>query len=103
MAMSDEEFQNLMEEIGRERVSWRHEKSGREKKRTEPPYEEVRSGVSRYVEEMMGQDAKPEPQPQPRPVAQPQPAASLRPLPRDLEQYRDRNDHASGRDVILPG
>lgn len=102
MAMSDEEFQKMMEEIGRERVSWRFEKSGREKKRTEPPYEEVRSGVSRYVEEMMGQDAKPEPQPQPRPVVQ-QPEATLRPLPRDLEQYRDRNDNASGRDVILPG
>lgn len=57
--------------------------------------------MSHYVEEMMGQDAKPETQP--RPVVQPQPAASLRPLPRDLEQYRDRNDHASGRDVILPG
>lgn len=103
MAMNDEEFQKLMEEIGRERVSWRHKKSGRKKKRTEPPYEEVRSGVSSYVEEMLRNDAKPEAQPQPRPVAQPQTAASLRPLPRDLEQYRDRNDNASGRDVILPG
>lgn len=36
MAMSDEEFQNLMEEIGRERVSWRHKKSGRERRGPSP-------------------------------------------------------------------